>query len=148
MSRVFYSELSFVEWQECTCKVSIDTIHKTPILPLLSRWHWFQVLSSFRKVELESRTSPDCFTNSGIPGLGPEGPSCGWWAPRKGPQMVIRQERWIIPIRSPTGLDQCRVFCDCCRAGETVCVDSYRSFSIVNQFTFAEVVSSIPNSEE
>ena len=45
-------------------------------------------------------------------------------------------------------LDQCRVFCDCCRAGETVCVDSYRSFSIVNQFTFAEVVSSIPNSEE
>ena len=38
--------------------------------------------------------------------------------------------------------DQCRVFCDCCRAGETVCVDSY--VVQYREVHFAEVVSSIP----
>ena len=60
MPRVYRPELSFVEWQECTCKVSIDTIHKTQILPLLSRWRWFKVIRAL-KVERELGTSPGCF---------------------------------------------------------------------------------------
>ena len=43
------------------------------------------------------------------------------------------------------GVYQYHVFCDCCRAGETVCVDSDHLFSVVNRFTFAKVVSSSPN---
>ena len=45
------------------------------------------------------------------------------------------------------GVYQYHVFCDCCRAGETVCVESYSSFSIVDQSTFPEVVSLISDSE-
>ena len=96
--------------------------------------------SSFRKWSVNSEHLQAVSVRLGVPSSWPEDPYASGGS-------KVRSSDGHSSGDPLIEFDQCRVFCDCCRAGETVCVDSYRLFSIVNRFTFAEVVSSLPNSE-
>ena len=98
MSRVCLPELSFVEWQQCTCKISIDTIHKTLTL------HRFVLMTlghSSTEGGVWNRGSIELFRQRGDSEFMAWDPLCEKWAYRRGYQMVIRREKWCVPSLSP-----------------------------------------------
>ena len=142
MSRICCSEFSWCIDKNVPIRFRSIQITRHPYSTDLPWWRWFP------------RSFQDAESGLGIPFSSPTSVRIqnSWYgAPR---MSVVRLSEGVSDGRSSRevmrhvsfsdGVYQYHVFCDCCRAGETVCVDSDHLFSVVNRFTFAKVVSSSP----